>query len=237
MSDLPPPPPPPPAPSAPTATPFDFIKPFTFTFEDPRWLNKVLVGGLFVLLGFLLVGWFFIGGYIARMVRNIVAGAQHPMPEWDDLGEYFTEGLKLAGVILIYTVPIMILAFALGIPAAIMSEAQSEGVRTVGGGMLGCAWCLILPLGLAVTFFLPASLLMVAIKRDFGAAFRFGEIWAFIRANIVNYILALVVYFVARFVGGFGILLLCIGIIFTMFWEVLITGYAFAQVYRLSPRK
>jgi hypothetical protein len=235
MSDIPAPPPPPPA--APAAPSFDFAKPFTFTFEDPRWINKVLIGGLFVLLGFLIVGWFFIGGYIARMARNIVAGVQHPMPEWDDLGEFFTEGLKLAGVVFIYVVPIMIVAFAMGIPAAIMSDIDNEGMQNLGGGILGCAWCLMVPLSLAVTFFLPASLLMVAMKQDFGAAFRFGEIWAFIRANIVNYLLAIVVYFVARVVGGFGVLLLCIGVIFTIFWEMLITGHAFAQVYRLSTRK
>ena len=216
---------------------FDFARPFTFTFEDPRWVNKVLVGGLFVLLGFLIVGWFFIGGYIARMVRNIVAGVQHPMPEWDDLGEFFTEGLKLAGVVVVYIAPIMIIAFAMGIPAAIMSDIDHEGMQNIGGGILGCAWCLMVPLSLAVTFFLPASLLMVAMKQDFSAAFRFGEIWAFIRANIGNYLLAVVVYFIARFLGGFGIALLCIGVIFTGFWSFLITTHSFAQVYRLAPRR
>src|SRR5437870_11706180 len=44
----PPPPPPPPSPSDAKAS-FDFVKPFAFVFEDARWLNKVLIGGLFQL--------------------------------------------------------------------------------------------------------------------------------------------------------------------------------------------
>src|SRR5687768_15580892 len=71
MSDtqyIPPPPPPPPPsmtggtlppPPAP-GTQFDFGKPFTYVFDDPRWLQKILIGGLFYLAGFLIVGWFFI---------------------------------------------------------------------------------------------------------------------------------------------------------------------------------
>ena len=49
--------------------------------------------------------------------------------------------------------------------------------------------------------------------------------------------LAIVVYLIARFIGGFGIMLLCIGVVFTAFWSFLITTHAFAQVYRLAIRK
>jgi len=36
------------------------------------------------------------------------------------------------------------------------------------------------------------------------------------------------------FIAGFGVMLLCIGVVFTGFWSFLITAHAFAQVYRLS---
>ena len=220
-----------------TSSGFDFAKPFTFLFDDPRWPQKVLIGGLFFLLAFLIVGWFFIMGYVARMVRNVVAGVERPLPEWDDLGEYFTEGLRLTGVALVYFAPIALLAIAIGLPGALLSNADTEGIRNLGGGMLGCSWCLIVPLALGITFFLPASLLWVTMKQRFGAAFELGEIWRFIRENIGNYLLAIVVYLIARFVGGLGVLLLCIGVIFTAFWEVLISAHAFAQAYRLSGRR
>lgn len=243
MSDIytppvtPPPPPPPPLPPTSRAGAFDFLKPFTYVFDDPRWVSKILVGGLFMLASFLLVGVPFLLGYMARLVRNVVDGAQHPLPEWDDLGEYFSEGLTLFGVGLVYMIPMVILGILVGVPAALMSAVQNEHTRDLGGGLFGCAACLMVPLGLAVTFFMPASFLMVVTQRRFGAAFELANIWSFIRDNIGNYLLSLAIYFVARFLAGFGIILLCIGIIFTEFWSLVVSSYAFAQTWRLAPRR
>ncbi len=249
MSDtqyIPPPPPPPPPsttggmlppPPAPGTPQFDFGKPFTYVFDDPRWLQKILIGGLFYLAGFLLIGWFFILGYVARLVRNIVAGAAVPLPEWDDLGSFFSEGLRLVGVMLVYFVPAFVLMMMLVIPAGILSEVDDGGLQALGNAIATCVTCLMVPLLLAMAVFVPGSLLFAVMEQRFGAAFEFGRIWAFIRANIGNYLLAVVIYFIARFLGGFGIALLCIGVIFTGFWSFLITAHAFAQVYRLSTVK
>ena len=65
---------------------------------------------------------------------------------------------------------------------------------------------------------MPASLLYAAVERRFGAAFEFRRIWPFIKDNIGNYLLAIVVYLIARFLGGIGIFFFCIGVIFTGFW-------------------
>jgi hypothetical protein len=239
MSDtqyIPPPPPPPslPPPTAPSAPQFDFAKPFTYVFDDPRWLQKILIGGLFYLAGFLLIGWFFILGYMARVARNVIADAAVPLPEWDDLGGFFNEGLRLFAVVLVYVFPPMILFLIIMVPAGILGGIDNEAFQALGSGIAGCAACLAVPLLLAMFLFMPASLLFAAVEQRFGAAFEFARIWPFIRANIGNYLLAVVVYLIARFLGGFGVALLCIGVIFTGFWSFLITTHAFAQVYRLS---
>src|SRR5713226_7263081 len=109
-----PPPPPPPA----SSTQFDFLRPFTFAFDDPRWVPKILLGGVFALAAIFLVGIFFIYGYLARLVRNAINGVQYPLPEWDDLGEYFTEGVKLFVVGLIYAIPVVLIACFAIIPQA-----------------------------------------------------------------------------------------------------------------------
>jgi hypothetical protein len=227
---------PPPVIPPPSGTTFDFAKPFTFTFEDPNWLPKILVGGLFYLAGFLIVGWFFIFGYLARFARNVIAGERYPLPEWEDLGDYFAEGLRLFGVGLVWVLPVMLLALILGIPGAILTAMDNQGVQILGGGMMGCLYCLIVPVSLALVFFMPASFLLAVVDQRFSSAFDRHRIWAFIRPNLGNYLLALVVYLIARFIGGFGIILLCIGVIFTGFWSFLITTYAFADVYRLAQK-
>jgi hypothetical protein len=237
MSEVPavpaPPPPPPPAPPAAAASGFDFGKPFSFVFDDPRWLQKILIGGLFYLAGFLLIGWFFIMGYVARTTRNVIAGLETPMPEWDDLGEMFSEGVRLIGVIFCYILPLIVIAMMFVVPAILSDAFDNDFLHAVTGGFAGCLACLIVPIALAVTFFLPASLLFAIVEQRFGAAFEYTRIWRFIKNNIGNYLLAIVVYLIARFIAGIGIALLCIGVIFTGFWSFLIMGHGFAQAYRL----
>ena len=231
----PPPPPPPPSASEPS---FDFVKPLTFVFDDPRWVQKVLIGGLFVIASFVIIGAFFLYGYLARLTRNTISGMQHPLPEWDDIGEYFGEGAKLFVIGLIYAVPIAIVAAVVFIPLAIMgNSSDNETIRSMAGMSVTCAWCLIFPLGLALALWMPAALLMVIVSGDFKEAFEFGRIFRFIRANIGNYILAFIVWLVARFAAGMGVLLLCVGIVFTMFWAFTVAAYAFGQTYRLAKVK
>ena len=231
-------PPPPPPPTVPPSTPapqsgFDFAKAFTFIFDDPRWVNKTLIGGLFYLAGFLIVGWFFLLGYCARLARNVMNGVEQPLPEWDDLGEYFGEGLRMAGAVLLYILPLIVVAMLIGIPAALMGAIHdNQGAQVAGSCLSASMVCLMFPLGLAVTLWYPAALLRLVAERRFGAAFEFGPIWQFIKANVGNYLLAIVVYFVARFLAGIGILLLCIGVIFTGFLSLCVMAHAFAQVWR-----
>ncbi|HEX7809267.1 MAG TPA: DUF4013 domain-containing protein [Thermoanaerobaculia bacterium] len=237
MSDMqyvPPPPPVPPAPPRTSEPSFDFAKPFTFVFDDPRWMPKILIGGLFYLAATFIVGWFFMMGYFAQMVRNVIRGDEHPLPEWENLATLFNEGLRLVGVVLCWVLPILLLVCAFIVPMIVFGAADSDEMNMFGSGLAGCMACLIVPLALAVTFFMPASLLFATVEQRFGAAFEFRRIWPFIKANIGNYLLAIVVYLIARMLGGFGVVLLCIGVIFTAFWAFLITGHAFAQVYRLA---
>ncbi len=197
-------------------------------------MPKVLVGGLFVLASFVIIGMFFIFGYVARLVRNVIQGSPNPLPEWDDLGVYFSEGLKLFAVGIVYTLPLIIVVAIIVVPAAMLSAGDSEAAKTLGGLSAGCVWCLMFPISLAFAFWMPAALLMVIVTGEFSAGFDFSRIWRFIRANIGNYLLAFVAWLVARFAAGLGILLLCVGIIFTMFWAYCVGAYAFGQAYRLA---
>ncbi len=224
------PPPPPPGPS------FDFLRPFTFVFDDPRWLPKILMGGLFALASIFLIGIFFIYGYLARLARNVINGVQYPLPEWDDLGEYFTEGLKLFAVALIYAIPVIVIVSIAVVPAIIAGAASNdnETLRSMAGMSASCVWCVMFPLSLALAVWMPAALLMVVVTGDFAAAFNFSRISQFIRANVGNYILAFVVWLVARFAASFGFILLCVGVFFTAFWAFCVAAYAFGEVYRMS---
>lgn len=216
---------------------FDFTRPFAFVFEDPEWVQKILLGGVFVLAAVVIVGIFFVYGYLARLVRNVIADSPQPLPAWDDLSEYFSEGLRLCAVAVVYTLPIIVLAVCFVFPMVVLQSTGSETIRNISGMMFSCVWCLVLPFSFALAIWLPAALIMTAVEFRFSAGFEFTRIWNFIRANAGNYVLAVLVYLVARLVVPFGFALFCVGIVFTGFWSLLVGAYAFAQTYRLSPVK
>ena len=64
---------------------------------------------------------------MARTARNVIAGAQTPLPEWDDLGDFFNEGLRLVGVMLVYLIPYLALVSAIVIPAGILGSIRQRG--------------------------------------------------------------------------------------------------------------
>jgi len=210
----------------------DFGRAFTFPFKDPRWLTKTLIGGLFVLAGMVIVGNFFLFGYLAQLVRNVIARVEHPLPEWDDLGRFFVEGFKLFLVMLAYSAPILILVLLVVIPAAIVSESQSDFPAPAVAGLI----CLVLPLAFVVMAIMPAALVHAAANENAAAAFELAWIFRFIKQNALNYLLAIVVYVVANTLSQVGIILFCVGIVFTTFLSMVITAYAFSDGYRMATR-
>ena len=195
----------------------------------------MLIGGLFCIAAFFIVGIFFILGYCARLCRNVVANDPQPLPEWDDLGAYFAEGIRLFFAGFCYVIPLIAIVCAFIIPAVIAGNITrpDDISRAIAGGMASCVWCLFLPISLALSFWLPGALLFAAVDQRFGAAFEFRRIFQFIKDNFANYLIAFVVYLIARFAASLGFILFCIGIVLTAFWSMIVSTYAFAYAYRL----
>jgi hypothetical protein len=229
---------PPPPPSGSERRTIDFGRPFTFAFDDPDWIRKILIGGLMYILSFLLIGIFFIFGYAARLARNVAAGVARPLPEWDDWSNDLVEGLKLFVIVIIYYAPVVAIALVgLGGSAALgvfADESGADGAAALAGGMFSIGMCLLYVLALAIAVVLPAALTLAVMRRSFGAAFDFRTVFAYIGENGTNYVLAIVVHFIAGFLAQFGFILLCIGLLFTAFWAQLATTYAFGETYRYS---
>jgi hypothetical protein len=232
---------PPPPPGPPARQTIDFGRPFTFVFDDPDWVRKILLGGLMTLLSFLLIGIFIVFGYCARLARNVAAGVARPLPEWNDIGDYLLEGLKLVVIAIIYYIPVMIV-FAIGMGGtaflgALADDTGADAVAAVAGGMFSIGMCFLYIFALAVAAILPAALTLAVMRQDFGAAFDFRTVFSYIGQNGANYVLAIAVHLIAGFLAQFGFFLLCVGLLFTAFWSQLATTHAFGETYRYSPVK
>jgi hypothetical protein len=229
---------------APSGT-MDFGRAFTSVTEDPDWIKKVLIGGAFVLLSSVLVGIPFVLGYFARTLRNVVAGAARPLPEWDDLGGIFSEGLRLAAVYLVYVIGVFLVFGALGCliasPAMLLSGARSaefdpsRAIGAISGLAMAALYGVFMLASLALAVYLPAALARTALRGTVADGFDWRANVEFIRANLGNYLLSLVVYLAASLVAQLGIVLCCVGIFPAMFWAYLVFANALGQTARLSP--
>jgi hypothetical protein len=230
--------------ATPTPTPagtVDFGRSFTYVSEDPEWVKKVLIGGVFALLSAVLVGVPFVLGYFGRTLRNVAEGAPRPLPEWDDLGGLFNEGLRLTLVYLAYALGFAVVLLAIGAafigPAMLLGNSRhGEQVLGLLGGLGMLAFYAVAFLGgLALGVYLPAALARAALRASAGAGFQPAATVRFIQANLGNYLLSLVIYLVAGFVAQFAIVLCCVGIFPAVFWSYLVLARALGDTVRLNP--
>jgi hypothetical protein len=229
------------APGAPRGN-IDFGRSFSYVSEDPDWLKKVLIGGLFGLACMVLVGIPFVLGYFSRTLRNVAAGTRPELPEWDDLGGLFEEGLRLTAVYLVYTLGVVVLlgvfAAALLVPAFLASGSGKgrDALAAVSALGIVALYGVIMLVSLALAIYLPAALARSALRGSVADGFAWRENFAFITANLANYALSLVSYLVAGFLAQFGVLLCCVGVFPAAFWSYLVLASALGQTARLSPQ-
>lgn len=228
----------------PASSTIDFGRCFTFVTEDPEWLTKILVGGLFTLLSVVLVGLPFVLGYWGRTLRNVAAGQPRPLPAWDDLGGLFGDGLRLLGVYLVYTVGLAMALAALScVFVAPLVAAGSAGLdrgpeallAALGGLGTLLFYVVVMVVSVAALVYLPAALARAALRESFAEGFSWREITRFIQANLGNYALALVIYLLASFLSQFGVILCCVGIFPAGFWSYVILAHGLGETVRLNP--
>jgi hypothetical protein len=221
----------------------DFARSFTLPTQDPDWLKKILIGGAFTLACAVLVGVPFVLGYFSRTLRNVVAGASTPMPDWSDLGGLFDEGLRLTAVYLAYTLGIAVVIASFGcillLPFFVLSGGHhpSDALAALGGLGILAFYAVIAVVSLVIAIYLPAALARTALRGSVREGFAWREILDFIRANLANYLIALVVYLLAAFLAQFGLLLCCVGIFPATFWGYMVFAVALGEAVRLSPTR
>ena len=209
----------------------DFGRAFTYAFDDKEWVTKLLIGGILSLIPIVNL---VVVGYTLKTLKNVADGVEPPLPGWDDFADYFVKGLISCLGTVVWAIPILAVAGMFGVFGLVAEHDPGYGYEgPVNLCFLGLN-CLSLLYGLFLGVVLPAALTGYAITDEFGAFFRFGEIFRFIKSNLGNYIMAILLALVAQFVAGFGVILCFIGVIFTEFWAGLVGAHLLGQVYHGS---
>jgi hypothetical protein len=186
----------------------DFGRAITFVTEDERWLTKVGIGSLVMLAAtFLIFPVIFLIGYQLALMRNVMSGAPRPLPEWDDWGKLFSDGLYVFLALLIYTLPLWLL-FCVGFGVLFLPVLGAANEDVIGAlfGLAFFTWvvlaCLALIAAFVMLFITPAVYIQYIRTQDFGSLFRFGEIFAIARANSGDILLTVVAGIAANLVLG-----------------------------------
>jgi hypothetical protein len=216
----------------------DIGKSFTYIMEDPNWIMKILIGGLVSLVPIVN---FAALGYMVTVLKNVADGQPQPLPEWGNFGEYFMKGLYVLVGALVYIAPILILYCCMMVIPIVLGGAGSAAGRDTGSALAGvgsiismCLGCLMFLFALAMAVMFPAALTRYAVTNTLSVFWDFRGNFDLISKNLGNYIMAILIVWVAGFVASFGIILCVIGVIFTSFWSQLVGAHVYAQFWRAS---
>lgn len=179
----------------------DVNKSIRYVFDDPQWISKVVIGALLSILGFLIVPALILQGYVVKIIRQVMNGDWDGLPEWDDWGGLLRDGFNVFIAELVYTLPFILLmvvgALTTGGAATLAGGEDLTALLATGGTLLFI--CLVFLFAIAFLFLAPAILIQYAIKGELGATFRFGEVFAIIRNNMADILVAFLVTLVAAF--------------------------------------
>lgn len=213
---------------------------FTFAFDDQEWIKKLAIGGGLVLGGIILspilVGialFIIVLGYMIDVIKNVRDGQPTPLPEWTDFGGLFSKGGKAFVIGLVYNLPALLLSCGSAGVNIFATQPNVDGdVASTLAIVATCLSCVQILLSFLSYALLPAGIIRFVQFDTIGSAFQFGEIFGFIRANIGDYIIVVLLSLVAQFIAALGIILCVIGVFFTSFWSYLVTANLYGQLAR-----
>jgi hypothetical protein len=213
----------------------DIGKAFTFVFDDKDWIVKILIAAGITLAGIVLF-WLIIppflaalllGGYGVEITRRVIRGDSEVLPAWEDWGAFFTDGLKVFVIGIVYALPIIAVSMCLGIPVGILSD-NGEDAAGLFSALLSCLNFLW---GIVMAFTLPAAIANFVAKDDMSAAFRFGDVFGLVRDNFVTYLLVAILSWVASLIGGLGLLVCGVGVLVTAPYGTWVTNFLYGAAY------
>jgi len=216
----------------------EFSDAFRFFFEDPEWLPKLLMGTLFTVLSFFVIGSIWVTGYVVDIVRRRLRDEPRPLPDWSDLRGLFDNGLKAWFVAVVHVIPLLLLALLLGLAWGGTMGVLESAPRTPAEIQVTfvlfvlTAYVFFMLVGLALMLYLPAAFVRFVVIDRLSAAFDIRENLTFIRRNAKGYSQALLVIFASSFVAQLGIFVLCIGFFPATFWSICVFGYALGGLAR-----
>ena len=183
-------------------------KSFSFPFEDRQWISKLGLGAVITMIPILNFAW---TGYMVDLLRNVMDNKAEPLPNWDDIGKKFTDGLMVAVAGFIYALPILVvfclpLSFMI-VPAILAGDSDFQGIANaiagLGSLLLVCLSCVFAVYALFLSVIFPAILIIYAREGTLASCFKFRDAIDLVRQNSSPFLTAWGMSILANIAVGF----------------------------------
>ena len=229
---------------------------FLFPVKDAEARKHFLIGCLVVLASFVIpiVPYLALFGYSARIAKQIFNSEEPRMIPWDDWGDMIKDGLRMFGVRMIYSIPMLLIAIplmfmGLGLPILLenVSSSDAEAIFSIFMVLMLGSMCLIIPLSLPLAVIIPAAEMHAVEKDDFAAGFKFREWWQIFRANLSGFIASFAIYYGATMILTVFMQIIIATLILACLLPLILPGItlylslvmyaAIAQAYKIGKEK
>ena len=207
----------------------EFGKSFTYIFEDQNWIVKILVVSLIALIP--IVGPFYLAGWGVEITRRVINRDPEPLADYSDFVNYLIKGLVVTLIGFVYMLPVILVQSCAGGLVFAGTDAGDETLMMVANIVMACFGCLTFIYAMLMGLVLPAAIGNYAATGELGAAFRFGDIFAHVKAAPAAYLMVLVGSLLAGFIAMLGLIACVIGVFFTVTIAYAINSHLAGQAY------
>jgi len=204
----------------------DYMRMFTYIFENPNWITTVLLAALCALIP--IIGGIVLNGYKYEVMIGLLAtgGARYPDFDFGKFVDYLIRGLWpfLVGLVCSFALLPLWMLFA-------CAGAAGDRAGPIIAGFLSLCMIVIVP---AFILIVQPMLLRAALSQDFAQAFQIEWIKDFLKRVWVDLILGILVLIVVSMVlTPLGFLACCVGILAVVPILSLAQSHMLFQVYSL----